>query len=47
MAGYPAIDHDTWLKAAARFADLPEMARKIRRLEARVAELETHDKKGE
>ena len=47
MAGYPAIDQAAWLKAAARFADLPEMARKIRRLEARVAELETHDKKGE
>ena len=40
LAGYPAIDHDTWLKATARFADLPAMARKIRKLEARVAELE-------
>ncbi len=40
LAGYPAIDHDSWLKASARFADLPEMARKIRKLEARVAELE-------
>jgi len=40
LSGYPAIDHGTWLKAAARFADLPEMARKIRKLEARIAELE-------
>ena len=40
VSGYPAIDHATWLKAAARFADLPEMAKKIRKLEARVAELE-------
>jgi UDP-3-O-[3-hydroxymyristoyl] glucosamine N-acyltransferase len=40
LAGYPAIDHDTWLKASARFADLPAMARKIRKLEARLAELE-------
>jgi UDP-3-O-[3-hydroxymyristoyl] glucosamine N-acyltransferase len=40
LAGYPAIDHGDWLKAAARFADLPEMARKIRKLEARIAELE-------
>ncbi len=43
LAGHPAIDHNTWLKAATRFADLPEMAKKIRRLEARVAELEDQD----
>jgi UDP-3-O-[3-hydroxymyristoyl] glucosamine N-acyltransferase len=40
VAGYPAIDHQQWLRAVGRFADLPEMARKIRKLEARVAELE-------
>ena len=40
LAGYPAIDQAAWLKAAARFADLPEMARRIRRLEQRIAELE-------
>ena len=43
LAGYPAIDHDTWLKAASRFADLPAMARRIRKLEARVAELEKEE----
>ena len=43
LAGYPAIDQAAWLKAAARFADLPEMAKKIRKLEARVAELEQQD----
>ena len=40
LAGYPAIDQATWLKAATRFADLPEMAKRIRKLEARIAELE-------
>ena len=40
VSGYPAIDHGQWLKAVAKFADLPEMARKIRKLEARIAELE-------
>lgn len=40
VAGYPAIEHHQWLKAVGRFGDLPEMATKIRKLEARVAELE-------
>jgi UDP-3-O-[3-hydroxymyristoyl] glucosamine N-acyltransferase len=43
LAGYPAIDQAAWLKAAARFADLPEMAHRIRKLEARVAELEQEE----
>ena len=40
VCGYPAIDHRQWLKAVAKFADLPEMAKKIRKLEARLADLE-------
>ncbi len=50
VAGYPAIDHKQWLRAATRFADLPEMARRIRKLEARLAELEkeeTEEKEGD
>ena len=43
VCGYPAIEHRQWLKAATKFADLPEMAKTIRKLEARVAELEKEE----
>lgn len=40
VTGVPAIDHRRWLRAATAFGDLPDMVKTIRRLEARVAELE-------
>ena len=40
LCGYPAIDQRQWLRAVTKFADLPAMAKRLRKLEARVAELE-------
>jgi UDP-3-O-[3-hydroxymyristoyl] glucosamine N-acyltransferase len=40
LAGTPAIDHRRWLRAATAFGDLPDLVKKLRRLEKRVAELE-------
>jgi UDP-3-O-[3-hydroxymyristoyl] glucosamine N-acyltransferase len=40
IGGYPAIDVSEWRRAAAVYPRLPEMLKTIRRLEARVAELE-------
>ncbi len=40
VAGHPAIDHATWLRASAAFAELPALVKKVRALEKRVAELE-------
>jgi UDP-3-O-[3-hydroxymyristoyl] glucosamine N-acyltransferase len=39
VAGTPAIDNDEWKKAAAVFRKLPELRRKLRELEARLANL--------
>jgi UDP-3-O-[3-hydroxymyristoyl] glucosamine N-acyltransferase len=38
VSGYPAIDNRSWLKSSAVFARLPELQRRVRELEARVAE---------
>lgn len=40
VSGVPAIPHKAWLRAASSFKDLPELVRELRRLTARVAELE-------
>ncbi len=40
IGGYPAIDVVEWRRAAAVYPRLPELLKTIRRLEARVAELE-------
>lgn len=40
LAGTPAIDRRTWLRASAAFAELPALLRRLRALERRVAELE-------
>jgi UDP-3-O-[3-hydroxymyristoyl] glucosamine N-acyltransferase len=40
LAGTPAIDHRQWLRASAAFAELPALVRRVRALEARLAELE-------
>ncbi|MDH3744711.1 MAG: UDP-3-O-(3-hydroxymyristoyl)glucosamine N-acyltransferase [Acidobacteriota bacterium] len=40
LSGYPAIDHRRWLRSVTAVADLPAMVRRLRKLEARVAELE-------
>ena len=40
VSGVPAIPHRTWLRASASMKDLPELVREVRRLTARVAELE-------
>ena len=37
ISGMPAIPHRQWLKAAKVFAELPAMARRIRKLEERLA----------
>ena len=39
-AGAPAIEHRTWLRAAKAFARLPEVLRRLRRLEDRLTRLE-------
>ncbi len=38
LSGSPAIDNRAWLKSTAVFARLPELQRRIRELEARLAE---------
>jgi UDP-3-O-[3-hydroxymyristoyl] glucosamine N-acyltransferase len=40
VSGSPAIPHQTWLRVQAILPTLPELRRTIKRLEARVAELE-------
>ena len=40
VTGVPAIEHRKWLRAATAFSDLPDLVKTVRRLEARVAELE-------
>ena len=40
MSGVPAFDNREWLRSTAAFRRLGEMARKIRELEKRIAELE-------
>ena len=40
VSGSPAIPHPTWLRVQATVPTLPEMRRALKRLEARVAELE-------
>ncbi|MBI3608017.1 MAG: UDP-3-O-(3-hydroxymyristoyl)glucosamine N-acyltransferase [Nitrospirae bacterium] len=42
VSGSPAIPHQTWLRVQATIPTLPEMRRALKRLEARVAELEQH-----
>ncbi|MFI5184137.1 MAG: UDP-3-O-(3-hydroxymyristoyl)glucosamine N-acyltransferase [Vicinamibacteria bacterium] len=39
VSGYPAIDNRSWLKASAIFARLPDLQKRLRELERRVAEL--------
>jgi UDP-3-O-[3-hydroxymyristoyl] glucosamine N-acyltransferase len=39
VSGYPAIANRTWLKSSAVFARLPELQKRLRELERRVAEL--------
>ena len=40
LAGTPAIDKRTWLRAVSAFAELPALLRRLRSLERRIAELE-------
>ena len=40
VTGIPAIEHRRWLRAATAFGELPDLIKTIRKLEARVAELE-------
>ena len=39
VSGYPAIDNRAWLKSSAVFSRLPELLRRVRELERRLAEL--------
>jgi len=39
VSGYPAIDNRGWLKSSAVFAKLPELQKRLRELERRVADL--------
>ncbi len=39
VSGYPAIDNRAWLKSSAVFAKLPELLKRVRDLEQRLAEL--------
>jgi len=38
VSGYPAIENRAWLRSSAVFARLPELQRRVRELEARLAE---------
>ena len=40
LAGVPAIEHGTWLRAIKTLESLPEIDRELRRLRRRVMELE-------
>lgn len=40
QAGVPAMDHARWLRVSASLPELPELLAQVRRLEARIAELE-------
>jgi UDP-3-O-[3-hydroxymyristoyl] glucosamine N-acyltransferase len=40
LAGSPAIDRGKWRRATVAFAELPELLKRVRRLEKRVVELE-------
>ena len=42
MSGIPAFDNREWLRSTGAFRRLGEMARTIRELEKRIAELETN-----
>ncbi len=44
VSGSPAIAHRSWLRSAAVFAELGELAREVRRLNKRVQELEASHK---
>lgn len=46
VTGVPAIDHRRWLRAATGFSELPELIKRLRALEARVAELESPNEDG-
>ena len=39
VSGYPAIDNRAWLKSSAVFAKLPELQKRLRELERRLADL--------
>jgi UDP-3-O-[3-hydroxymyristoyl] glucosamine N-acyltransferase len=41
ISGSPAIDHRNWLKSSAVFAQLPQLQQELRRLKARIEELES------
>jgi len=41
ISGSPAMDHRTWLKASVSYTKLPELQKTVRRLESRVAVLES------
>ena len=43
LAGSPAFDHATWLRAQKVFQELPKLLRRVRQLEGRVAELEAEN----
>jgi len=44
VAGTPAFDRSQWLRAARAFQDLHELRQRVRRLEARLAELAPEDR---
>jgi UDP-3-O-[3-hydroxymyristoyl] glucosamine N-acyltransferase len=46
VSGYPAIDNRAWLRASAVFARLPELLKRIRDLEQRLAEFEGRPSNG-
>jgi UDP-3-O-[3-hydroxymyristoyl] glucosamine N-acyltransferase len=39
VSGYPAIDNRAWLKSSAVFARLPELQKRVRKLEQTIHEL--------
>jgi UDP-3-O-[3-hydroxymyristoyl] glucosamine N-acyltransferase len=39
VSGYPAIENRGWLKSSAVFAKLPELQKRVRELERKLAEL--------
>jgi UDP-3-O-[3-hydroxymyristoyl] glucosamine N-acyltransferase len=41
ISGSPAMDHRNWLKASVAYAKLPDIQKTVRRLESRIAVLES------
>jgi len=47
VSGYPAIDNRSWLRSSAVFAKLPDLQKRVRAIEGRLASLAERLRKGD